>query len=66
MRAYPLEKSTVITKRKPTVLMNCIAKFGDDSDESVNETLRDLHIMIVPSDDNAVETRAKTRKRKPK
>ena len=46
--------------------MNHIAKFGYDSNKSMNEMFRESHVMNKQSDHSTVETRTNPRKRKPK
>ena len=62
----PWIMSNATTKRKLTVLMNCIAKFGYDRNKSVNEMFKALRATITPSNDSTADAQVKSRKIKPK
>ena len=62
----PWTISTATTKRKLTVLMNYIAKFGYNRDRSMNEMFRSLRTTNTPSDDSTADAKAHARKRKRK
>ena len=62
----PWTMTTATTKRNLMALMNCIAKFGYDSNKSMNEIFRPLHDINKKSDDSTAKACVNPRKRKPK